>query len=222
VGLAACRQQLRREGHTITNERVRRLWRAQGLQVPQKPRKKRLTGIGAHVGQMSPIAPNALWAMDFQLDRTIDGRQVKLLNIIDAYTREAIAIRVDRSITADELVDVLDALVAVHGAPAFLRFDDGPEFVAHAIADWCTMHGTGPLFIDPGSPWQNGWCEPFNGMLRDELLNLWQFNSHLEARVIIEEWRIGYHTNRPHTPHGDLTPTEFATAWNLRQQPQHA
>jgi putative transposase len=205
-------KQLRREGHQINNKRVRRLWHAEGLQVPQKPRKKRLTGIGAHVGQMSPIALIALWAMDFQLDRTIDGRQVELLNIIDEHTREAIANRVDHSITADDLVDVLDGLTAVRGAPAFVRFDNGPEFVAHAIADWCMLHGTGPLFIDPGSPWQNGWCESFNGKLRDELLNLWQFDSLLEARVINEDWRIDYNTNRPHSAHGDLTPTEFNTA----------
>jgi putative transposase len=190
-------KQLRREGHQINNKRVRRLWREEGLQVPQKPRKKRLTGIGADVGQMSLIAPNALWAMDFQFDRTIDGRQVKLLNIIDEYTREAIAIRVDRSITADDVVDVLEGLTAVRGAPAFVRFDNGPEFVATVVAEWCTMHGTGAVFIDPGSPWQNAWVESFNGRMRDELLNMWQFDSLLEARVIIGDWRVDYNTNRP-------------------------
>ena len=215
-------KQLRREGWHVNDKRVRRLWRDEGLQVPTKARKKRLTGIGVHVGQMSLIAPNALWAMDFQFDRTIDGRQVKLLNVIDEYTREAIAIRVDHSITADDVVDVLDGLAAVRGAPGFVRFDNGPEFVAHAVADWCMLHGTGPLFIDPGSPWQNAWVESFNGRLRDELLNLWQFDSLLEARVIIEDWRVDYNTARPHDAHGDLTPTEFATAWNLRHQPQHA
>ena len=215
-------KQLRRDGWQVNHKRVRRLWRDEGLQVPQKTKKPRMAGIGAHVGPMSLIAPNALWAMDFQFDRTIDGRQVKLLNIIDEYTREALAIRVEHSITADDVVAVLDGLAAVRGAPAFVRFDNGPEFVAHAVAEWCRLHGVGAVFIDPGSPWQNAWIESFNGRLRDELLNLWQFDSLLEAQVIIEDWRVDYNTNRPHSAHGDLTPTEFNTAWNLRHQPQHA
>lgn len=215
-------KQLRRDGHSINNKRVRRVWRDEGLLVPQRSRKGRLTGIGVHVGAMCPIVPNAIWAMDFQFDRTIDGRQVKLLNIIDEFTREAISITVDHSITADDVVGVLDVLVARRGAPAYVRFDNGPEFVAHAIADWCRQNSTGAVFIDPGSPWQNAWIESFNGKLRDELLNLWQFDSLREARVIIEDWRVDYNTNRPHDAHGDLTPSEFATAWNLRHQPQAA
>ena len=214
---------LRADGWTINNKRVRRLWRAEGLKVPQSKPKKRLVGIGAHVGAMSPIRPNALWAMDFQFDHTIDGHQVKLLNVIDEYTREAIAVVVNRSITADYVVAVLDRLTVERGgSPAFVRFDNGPEFVAHAVVDWCAANHTDTVFIDPGSPWQNAWVESFNGRLRDEMLNLWVFDSLLEAQVLIEDWRIDYNNNRPHSAHGDLTPTEFARAWTTNNQPQLA
>ena len=103
------------------------------------------------------------------------------------------------------------------GAPAYVRFDNGPEFIAHAVADWCRFNGVATVFIDPGSPWQNAWIESFNGRLRDELLNSWQFDSLLEARVIIEDWRIDYNEHRPHSAHGDLTPAEFARAWTINQ-----
>ena len=138
---------------------------------------------------MSPIRPNVIWAMDFQFDTTADGRTVKMLNVIDEFTREALAIDVDRGIDADGVVDVLDRLVLQHGAPHYVRFDNGPEFVAHAVSDWCRFNGAGSLFIYPGSPWQNAWIESFNGRLRDELLNSWRFDSPREVRVIIEDWR---------------------------------
>lgn len=214
---------LRRAGWRVNNKRIRRLWRDEGLQVPVRRRKQPLRGIGTHVGAMSLIAPNALWAMDFQYDHTIDGRQVKLLNIIDEHTREALSITVAHAIDADGVVAVLDRLVLERGRPpAFVRFDHGPEFIAHAVADWCCFHGTETMFIDPGSPWQNAWIESFNSRLRDELLNLWHFDSLLEARVHIEDWRIDYNTNRPHSAHGDLTPAEFAQAWTNQHQPQPA
>ncbi len=214
---------LRRQGWKVNNKRVRRLWRDEGLQVPQKSKKKRLTGIGTHVGAMSLIAPNALWALDFQFDHTIDHRQVKILNVIDEYTREALACDTAHSITADDVVAVLERLTVERGRPpAFVRFDNGPEFVALVVAEWCEANGTACVFIDPGSPRQNAWIASFNSRLRDELLNLWQFDSLLEARVIIEDWRIDYNLNRPHSAHGDLTPTEFAQAWTNQHQPQPA
>ena len=213
----------RKAGWQVNDKRVRRLWRDEGLRVPQKKRKKRLTGIGAHVGAMCLFAPNALWALDFQFDVTADGRTLKMLNVIDEFTREALAIEVDRSIDADSVVAVLDRLAILRGgAPAFLRFDNGPEFIAHAVADWCRFNGCDSIFIDPGSPWQNAWIESFNSRFRDELLNLWQFDSLLEARVIIEDWRIDYNVNRPHTAHGELTPAEFAAHWTTINQPQAA
>lgn len=212
----------RREGHQVNDKRIRRLWREEGLRVPQRRRKKRLNGIGTHVGAMSPIVPNALWACDFQFDVTADGRTLKMLNVIDEYTRECLAIVVDRSIDADAVVATLDRLAAERGVPAYVRFDNGPEFVAYAVADWCRFNDTASVFIDPGSPWQNAWIESFNGRFRDELLNLWQFDSLLEARVLIEDFRIDYNINRPHTAHGDLTPAEFAAAWTKTNQPQLA
>jgi putative transposase len=218
-------KELRRSGRPVNNKRVRRLWRDEGLQVPTKTKKKRLTGVGTHVGAMSLIAPNALWALDFQFDHTIDHRQMKMLNVIDEFTRECLDIRIDHSITADDVVAVLDRLAIKRGRPpAFVRFDNGPEFVAIVVAEWCAANGTECVFIDPGSPWQNAWIESFNSRLRDELLNLWQFDSLLEAQVLIGDWRIDYNENRPHSAHGNLTPSEFAIASTNRQnhQPQAA
>ena len=146
-----------------------------------------------------------------------------MLNVIDEFTRECLAIEVDRTIDADHVVAVLDRLAAERGGPpVYVRMDNGPELASHAIADWCRFTGAGSVFIDPGSPWQNAWIESFNGKFRDELLNGWQFDSLLEARVIIEDWRIDYNWKRPHTAHGDLTPSEFAAKWTTINQPQAA
>jgi putative transposase len=176
----------------VNDKRVHRLWREEGLKVPYRKRKKPLRGVGTYVGAMSPICPNAIWAMDFQFDQTRDGKALKLLNIIDVFTRECLSIEVERSITADDLAKVLDRLVAQHGVPAFLRCDNGPEFVANAIVDWCRFNGSHTTFIDPGSPWQNGHCESFNSRLRDEKLNGYLFESLLEAKVVLEDWRDEY------------------------------
>jgi putative transposase len=210
---------LRRQGRRINNKRVQRLWREEGLKVPYRKRKKPHRGIGTAVGAMCPIAPNALWALDFQFDVTVDGRTLKLLNIVDEYTRESPGIVVDRSIDADKVVATLDCIALQRGYPAFVRFDNGPEFLANAVADWCRFNAVASIFIDPGSPWQNAWIESFNSRLRDELLNGWTFDNLLEAQVLIEDWRIDYNDNRPHSAHGDLTPREFAQAWTDRNQP---
>ena len=212
----------RREGWRVNDKRIQRLWRAEGLKVPYRKRKRPPRGQGVLVGAMSPIAPNVLWALDFQFDQTSDGRTLKLLNVIDEFTRECPAIVTERSIDADGVVACLERIAAVRGAPVYLRFDNGPEFVANAVADWCRFNGTGTVFIDPGSPWQNAWIESFNGRLRDEYLNGQQFDSLLEAQVLIEDWRIDYNMNRPHSAHGMLTPAEFAEAWTTRHQPQLA
>ena len=219
LGLAPAAKAFRREGWHVNNKRIQRLWREEGLKVPYRKRKKPMRGIGVRIGAMSLIAPNALWALDFQFDTTEDNRTLKLLNIVDEFTRECPAIVVERSIDADRVVATLDRLVIERGAPGFVRFDNGPEFIAHAVADWCRFNGVGSIFIDPGSPWQNAWIESFNGRLRDELLNGWRFDSLLEAKVLIEDWRIDYNMNRPHAAHGDLTPSEFAQAWINRHQP---
>jgi len=171
---------------------------------------------------MSPIRPDVICALDFQFDSTADGRQIKLLNVIDEFTRECLAIDIDRSIDADGVVAVLDRLALERGTPVYVRFDNGPEFVAHAVADWCRFNNTDSIFIDPGSPWQNAWIESFNGRLRDALLNSWRFDSLLEAQVIIEDWRLDYNSERPHSAHGELTPIEFALHWTTTHQPQAA
>jgi putative transposase len=206
-------------GFVVNKKRVHRLWRDEGLQVPTRRRKKRMVGVGVDVGAMSPICPNALWALDFQFDHTINGRQVKMLNVIDEFTRECLAIVVDHSIGADRVVATLTALAVERGrAPAFVRFDNGPEFVAHAVADWCQDNHVDAVFIDPGSPWQNAWIESFNGRLRDELLNGWQFDSLLEAQVIIEDWRVDYNLNRPHSSLNQSTPDQYRKNWTSTHQ----
>lgn len=209
---------LRDEGWHVNHKRVQRLWREEGLKVPYRKRKKRLTGIGVQVGAMRPIAPNVIWAMDFQFDQTSDLRPLKMLNIIDEFTRECLTIDVARSITADDVVNRLDELMKERGAPHYLRMDNGPEFVAHALNDWCRFNKAGSLFIDPGSPWQNGWIESFNARLRDEFLNGQQFDSLLEAKVLLEDWRHEYNHERTHSALRRLTPVKFAETWKFRNQ----
>jgi putative transposase len=208
----------RKAGWKVNNKRIHRLWRAEGLRVPYRKKKRPPRGIGVSVGAMCPIRPNVVWAMDFQFDQTSDGRTIKLLNVIDEYTRECLAIVVERSIDADGVVACLEGLAALRGAPAYVRFDNGPEFIAYAMTDWCRFNGTQTVFIDPGSPWQNAWIESFNGRLRDEHLNGQRFDSLLEAKVFTEDWRIDYNVNRPHSAHGWLTPVEFVETWLNQQQ----
>jgi putative transposase len=209
-------------GWRANPKRIHRLWIAEGLRVPYRKRKKPLRGIGRAMGPFSPIRPNVVWALDFQFDQTSDGRMLKILNVIDEFTREALATDVERSIDADGVVACLERLAAERGAPVYVRFDHGPEFIAYAVADWCRFNGTGTVFIDPGSPWQNAWIESFNGRMRDEHLNGQQFDSLLEAQVLTEDWRIDYNMHRPHSAHGWLTPVEFVEQWLNRQQLQLA
>jgi putative transposase len=158
--------------------------------------------------------------LDFQFDRTAGGKMLKLLVLIDEFTGETLAIDVERSIDADDVVTCLERLAAERGAPAYVRFDHGPEFIAYGVADWCRFNGTGTVLIDPGSPWQNAWIESFNGRLRDELLRgllRGQPFDPLEAKVFTEDWRIDYNINTSHSAHGWLTPVEFVEAWLHRQ-----
>ncbi|MFN2506347.1 MAG: integrase core domain-containing protein [Acidimicrobiales bacterium] len=170
-------------------------------------------------GRLRAEYPNHVWAIDFQFDETSDGRRLKLANIMDEHTREALAMRVGRTCGADDLVGIIQALVAERGAPGHLRMDNGPELVAWALRDWCRLAGAGTIYIEPGSPWQNAYVESFNGRSRDELLNVEEFGSVLEAQVIVEAWRIEYNTYRPHGSLGGLTPAEYAVNWTTRTQP---
>lgn len=158
--------------------------------------------------------PDHVWGLDFQFDTTSDGRTVKLLNVVDEFTREALAIEVARSIDADATVAVLERLAAHRGAPPFIRMDKGPELTAAAVRDWCRFTGAGTSYIDPGSPWQNPWAESFNGKLRDELLACEVFDTLLEAKVLTEDFRIDYNWNRPHSALGNQPPAKFAAQWN--------
>jgi putative transposase len=159
-----------------------------------------------------------VWALDYQFDQTTDGRILKLLNVVDEHTREALTIEVNRRIDADTTVKVLDHLVTARGQPPrFIRMDNGPELTANALRDWCRFTGAGTSYIEPGSPWQNPYVESFGSRLRDELLAVEAFTSLLEAQLLVEDWRIEYNTLRPHSALGYLTPTDYAKTWTTHQ-----
>lgn len=212
---------VRREGWTVNHKRLRRLWREEGLRRPP-PRKAKQRRPGSSDGTLLRAEyPNHVWGLDFQFDETADQRRLKMLNIVDEHTREALAMDVARSIAADDVVAVLERLVGERGAPAFIRMDNGPELIAWALRDWCRLSGLGTIYIEPGSPWENPWIESFNGRSRDELLNITEFGSVTEAQVIVEDWRNEYNTWRPHSSLGGLTPTEYAAQCTHRNQPDH-
>ncbi len=211
---------VRREGWVVNHKRLRRLWQEEGLRRPP-PQKNRKRRPGTSEGTLLRAEhPNHVWALDFQFDETADLRRLKLLNILDEHTREALAMDVDRSITADQVVSCVERLVAERGAPRHLRMDNGPELIAWALRDWCRLAGLDTIYIEPGSPWENPWIESFNGRARDELLNITEFGSLTEARIVIEDLRNEYNTWRPHGSLGGLTPAEYAHQWTRHNQPQ--
>jgi transposase InsO family protein len=213
-GYRRAHARLREEGWEINRKRVQRLWREEGLRVPQRTRKRRRLGEStAGEDRLRAERPGHVWAFDFQFDQTADGRVLKLLNVVDEFTRESLAMHVARSITADETVEVLAELACERGAPTCVRCDNGPEMTAHALADWCAAAGTGTVFIEPGSPWQNAWVESFNARVRDEVLNLEEFSCLTEARVVIEDWREHYNQRHPHSALGMKAPSVFAAGW---------
>ena len=161
---------------------------------------------------------NVVWAMDFQFDQTTDGRMLMLLNVIDEHTREALAMDVGRSIDANGMVACMGRSAKERGAPRYVRVDNRPEFIAHAVADWCRFNETDTVFIEPGSPGRNAWIKSFNSRPRDEYLNDRLFDSPLEAQVLHEDWRIAYDNNRPHSAHGSRTPGESAEVWLNQHQ----
>lgn len=208
------------EGWAVNKKRVQRLWREEGLRVPQRKRKRaRLGASDAGAKRLSAERPNHVWALDFQTDATADGRQIRLLNVVDEFTREALAIEARRSITAEVTVATLTRLAAERGTlPEFIRMDNGPELTANALRDWCASSATATAYIEPGSPWQNPYIESFNARVRDEVLDVELFSSLAEARLILAEWLAAYNAEHPHSALGMLAPARFAAAWRPEQQ----
>ena len=184
---------LRRSGWVANHKRVERIWRREGLKVPaRQPRSGRLWLNDGSCVRLRPQGKNDVWAYDFVQVRTRDGRAVRLLTVIDEYTRECLAIRAQRSIRATDVIDTLAELMTSRGVPAHIRSDNGPEFTARVVREWLVGVGARTLYIEPGSPWENGYVERFNGKLRDELLNLEVFHTLLEVQVLTEHYQQTY------------------------------
>jgi putative transposase len=207
-----------REGHCLNRKKVQRLWREEGLRVPPQRRKRRRVGESTTpADRLQALRPDHVWALDYQFDVTATGRVIKILHVVDEFSRESLADVVD-SIDADATVAALDKIVGRRGTfPTFIRCDNGPELTANALRDWCRFGGAGTAYIDPGSPWQNPWVESYGSRMRDELLAIEQFDSLLEAQVLVADWRTEYNEYRPHSALGMLTPVEFARQWRTNK-----
>jgi putative transposase len=199
------------DGWSVSRARVERLWKQEGLKVPAKqPRRRRLWQADGSCVRLRPTHRRHVWAWDFVMDRTDDGRPLKLMTVVDEYSRECLAIVVARRIRATDVLDVFADLMAVHGVPEHLRSDNGPEMIAQTLRRWLARVGARTLYITPGSPWENGYCESFNGRLRDELLNGEIFCTLREAQVLVERWRWHYNRVRPHSALGYRPPAPEA------------
>ena len=203
---------LREEGWRVNHKRVERLWRQEGLRVPQRqPKRRRLwLGDGSIVRRRAEHRDH-VWSYDFVFDRTADGRPLRLLPIVDEYTRECLSIDVGRRLNSEHVLARLAELFVRRGVPEYIRSDNGPEFTAKAVRRWLPRVGVQTLFIEPGSPWENGYVESFNGKLRDEHLNVELFDTLLEAQVLTERWRCEYNQLRPHSSLGYRPPAPEAT-----------
>jgi transposase InsO family protein len=205
---------LRAAGWAVNVKRVERIWRLEGLKVPSKqPRRGRLWLNDGSCVRLRPERPNHVWSYDFVEDRTHNGRKFRMLNVIDEFTRECLAIRIDRRLKSTDVIDILSDLFVLRGVPGHVRSDNGPEFIAKTVREWIAAVGARTAFIEPGSPWENGYCESFNSKLRDELLNGEVFYSLAEARIVIESWRQHYNTQRPHSSLGYRPPAPTAVLW---------
>lgn len=204
---------LQKRGWDVNHKRVERLWREAGMQVPRKQHKRRRLAHGGSENscvRKRPLRPDHVWSYDFVEDRTERGRQLRMLVVMDEFTRESLAIEVAWSFTAQRVVEILQYLCAVRGAPEHLRSDNGPEFVAQEVTRWLDRAGVQTLFIAKGSPWENGYVESFNSRFRDELLNRELFLSLAEARWVVDRWRLDYNHRRPHSALSYQTPAAFA------------
>ena len=211
---------LARQGHVMSPDRVHRLWRQLALQVPRRRPRRR---VASHRPRPLPATgANYLWAYDFVFDACANGQQLKCLTVVDEYTRECLAIDVAGSIRSGRVIEVLSKLVSVHGAPRYLRSDNGPEFVSRAVLRW--LHGANidTAAIDPGKPWQNGLNESFNGKFRDECLSMQWFKNRIDAKILIDGFRREYNEVRPHSSLGQLTPVEFKLMLSQQLNPVRA
>ncbi len=207
---------LRREGRMVNKKRLYRLWREEGLKVPDKQRKRRRLlpgGSENSCARRRATHRNHVWSYDFVMDETEDGRRLKMMPIVDEYSRECLTVEVERSITAQDIVRTLAALFEQRGEPSFIRSDNGPEFIAQAVKRWLEVSGVKTLYIEPGAPWENAYSETFISRLGDELLKREVFTGLLEAKVLVEEYRNHYNRKRPHSALGYRTPAEFAASW---------
>ena len=202
---------LRREGWAVNKKRVQRLWREADLKVPAKQHKRRRPGSSQNgCTKRRAEYVDHVWSYDFAMDSTEDGRRLKLMPVVDEYSRECLSIDVERSITSEEVVDTLGRLFSERGAPGYIRSDNGPEFVAAAVKRWLAVSGVGTLYVEPGSPWENAYSETFVSRLRDELLNREVFANLKEAQVLAGDYHEHYNHRRPHGALGYLTTAEFA------------
>jgi transposase InsO family protein len=198
-------------GWRVNHKRVERIWRKEGLKVPKKqPKRRRLWLNDGSCIRLRPEHKDHVWSYDFMIDRTADGRAFKILNIIDEYTRECLAILVARKIKNQDVIDLLFDLFILRGIPQYIRSDNGPEFAARTVRRWLARLSVGTLFIEPGSPWENGYIESFNGKLRDELLSREIFMTLQEAKVLLAQWRREYNQLRPHSSLGYRPPAPEA------------
>ena len=205
---------LRRDGHVVNRKKIQRLWREEGLRVPPKRRKRQRLGDSmTPADRLHAQRPDHVWALDYQFDVTATGRVIKIPHVVDEFTPESLADVVDHSIDADATVAWLAKIVGDRGRhPDFVRCDNGPELTANALRDWCRFGGAGASYIEPGSPWQNPWVESYGSRMRDELLAIQQFDTLLEAQVLVADWRTEYNTYRPHSALGMLTPRSSRTS----------
>jgi transposase InsO family protein len=216
---------LRREGWPVNKKRVHRLWRQEGLKVPERQRKRRRLLLGESENgctRRRAEHKDHVWSYDFVMDLTEDGRRLKMMPVVDEYTRECLSIDVERSITAEDVVDTLASLFRSRGEPTFIRSDNGPEFIAKAVKQWLELCGVRTLYIEPGSPWENAYSETFISRFSDEVLKREVFTNLLEARVLVEDYRSYYNHHRPHSALGYQTPAQFVAAGDLGRKVEDA
>ena len=209
---------LRAEGWRVNRKRIQRLWRLEGLRVPAKRHKRlRLGTLDGSISRRRAAHRREVWSYDFVMDRTEDGRRLKMLPVVDEFSRECLMVEVARHLTAADVIRVLDRLFKEHGAPRYLRSDNGPELVSRAVKAWLAQAKVETLYIEPGSPWQNAYVESFNSRFRDELLDREIFTTLWEAKALVSDYVRRYNTERPHSSLDYQTPAAYAAAQTQRQ-----